>query len=69
MTPIQKIIKYFAIYLATALAIFLIVTIVSSILSGGYMLLSAFGLIKTDDTEITQEFKIISNQVNDNSKL
>ena len=42
MTTAQKVIKY----LATAFAVFLIITIISAILSGGYALLSALGLIR-----------------------
>ena len=41
MTTAQKIIKYFAF----GFAVFLIITIISAILSGGYALLVAFGLI------------------------
>ena len=44
MTTAQKIIKY----LATAFAIFLIITIISAILNVSYVILSAFGLINTD---------------------
>ena len=58
MTTAQKIIKY----IATAFAIFLIVTIISAILSGGYVLLSAFGLIHTDKNIVTEDFKVISDE-------
>lgn len=65
MTTVQKIIKYFAI----AFAIFLIVTIISTILTGGYALLRAFGLIHTDKNVITEELKVISNEVTEISTL
>lgn len=44
MTTAQKIIKY----IATAFALFLIFTIILTILSAGYSLLSAVGLIHTN---------------------
>lgn len=59
MTTAQKIIKYFAL----AFAVFLIVTIISAILTGGYSILKAFGLIHTNDKQITEELKVISNQI------
>lgn len=67
MTPVQKVIKYFAI----AFAIFLIVTIISAILSGGYMLLTAFGLINTNENinTINQELRVIPNDVKEVSSL
>ena len=65
MTTVQKIIKYFAI----AFAIFLIVTIISTILTGGYALLRAFGLIHTDKNVITEDLKVISNEVTEISTL
>lgn len=65
MTTAQKIIKYFAI----AFAIFLIVTIISTILSGGYALLRAFGLIHTDKNAITEDLKVISSEVKELSTL
>ncbi|MGN1311267.1 MAG: DUF4097 family beta strand repeat-containing protein [Clostridia bacterium] len=65
MTTAQKIIKYFAL----AFAIFLIVTIISAILSGGYALLSAFGLINTNKNIITEDLKIISSEVKEVSTL
>ena len=42
MTTAQKVIKY----IALGFAAFLIVTIISLILNGGYALLSAFGVIQ-----------------------
>ena len=65
MTTAQKIIKY----IALGFAAFLIVTIVSAILSGSYALLSAFGLIHTDKNIVTNDFKIISNEVKEISAL
>ena len=65
MTTAQKIIKY----IALGFAAFLIVTIVSAILSGSYALLSAFGLIHTEKNIVTNDFKIISNEVKEISAL
>ena len=65
MTTAQKIIKY----IATAFAIFLIVTIISAILSGGYALLRAFGLIHVDKNIVTEELKVISSEVKEISTL
>lgn len=65
MTTAQKIIKYFAF----GFAIFLIVTIISVILSGGYALLRVFGLIHTDKDVVTEDFRVISNEVKDVSIL
>lgn len=67
MTTAQKIIKYFA----TAFAVFLIVTIISIILNGSYILLSALGLIhtNTDENIITEDLNVISNEVKEVSTL
>ena len=65
MTTAQKIIKYFAI----AFAVFLIVTIISTILNGGYALLKAFGLIRTDKNIVTEDLKVISSEVEEISTL
>ena len=65
MTAVQKIIKYFAI----AFAIFLIVTIISTILSGGYVLLRTFGLIQTDKNIVTDNLQVISSEVKEISTL
>ena len=65
MTTAQKIIKY----IALGFAAFLIVTIVSAILSGSYALLSAFGLIHTEKNIVTSDFKIISDEVKEISAL
>lgn len=65
MTSAQKIIKY----LATAFAVFLIVTIISSILSGGYALLSVFGLIHTNKNIVTADLKVISSEIEEVSTL
>ena len=59
MTTAQKVIKY----LATAFAVFLIITIISAILSGGYALLSALGLIHTNKDIVTENLKVISREV------
>lgn len=65
MTQAQKIIKY----LATAFAVFLIVTIISAILSGGYALLSAFGIINTNNDIVTEDLKVISSEMEEVSTL
>ena len=65
MTTAQKIIKYFAM----AFAVFLIVTIISAILNGGYALLKAFGLIHTDKNIVTEDLKVISSEVKEISTL
>lgn len=65
MTTAQKVIKY----IATAFAVFLIVTIISAILSGGYALLRAFGLIHANENTITEDLKVISSEVKEISTL
>lgn len=65
MTNMQKIIKY----LANAFAIFLIVTIISSILAGGYIMFNAFGLFKSHDELVVENLKTISNEVTELSTL
>ncbi len=65
MTTAQKVIKY----IATAFAVFLIITIISAILSGGYALLSAFGLIHTNKNIVTEDLKVISSEVKEISTL
>ena len=65
MTTAQKVIKY----IATAFAIFLIVTIISAILNGGYALLKAFGLIHADKNIVTEDLKVISSEVEEISTL
>ncbi|MBO5413917.1 MAG: DUF4097 family beta strand repeat protein [Clostridia bacterium] len=65
MTTAQKVIKY----IATAFAVFLIIAIISLILSGSYALLSAFGLIHTNKNIITDDLKVISSEVNEVSTL
>ena len=65
MTTAQKIIKY----IATAFAIFLIVTIISSILSGIYGLLCAFGVIHSKKDIITEDLNVISSEVKEVSTL
>ena len=63
MTTAQKVIKY----IALGFAAFLIVTITSLILNGGYALLSAFGLIQKN--VITEDLKVISSEVKEVSTL
>ena len=65
MTTAQKVIKY----IALGFAAFLIVTIISAILSGGYALLRAFGLIHVDKNIVTEELKVISSEVKERSTL
>ena len=65
MTTAQKIIKY----IATAFALFLVVTIISAILSAGYEILSSIGLIHTKDNITTEDFKVISNDLKEVSTL
>ena len=65
MTTAQKVIKY----LATAFAVFLIITIISAILSGGYALLSALGLIHTNKDIVTENLKVISREVKEVTTL
>lgn len=65
MTTAQKVIKY----IATAFAIFLIITIISAILTGIFGLLSAFGLIHSEKDIVTDEVKVISSEVTEVSTL
>ena len=65
MTTAQKVIKY----IALGFAAFLIVTIISAILSGGYALLREFGLIHVDKNIVTEELKVISSEVKEISTL
>ena len=65
MTTAQKVIKY----IALGFAAFLIVTIISAILSGGYALLRAFGLIHVDKNIVTEELKVIPSEVKEISTL
>lgn len=65
MTTAQKVIKY----LATAFAVFLIITIISAILSGGYALLSALGLIHINKDIVTENLKVISKEVKEVTTL
>lgn len=59
MTSAQKIIKY----IANGFAIFLIVTIISTILTLTYALFSSLNLINTNKNIITEELKVISHEV------
>ncbi len=61
MTQTQKIIKY----LAIAFALFLIVTIISAILSGIYGLANVLGLAGSNENIITEDLKVISNEIKD----
>lgn len=65
MTQMQKIIKY----VANAFAIFLSVTIISSIVAGSYMLFNTFGLIKSNEKIDVDKLKTISNEVTELSTL
>ena len=65
MTTAQKVIKY----IATAFAVFLIVTIISAILNGGYALLNTFGLIHKKENIVTEDLKVISSEVKEVSTL
>lgn len=65
MTSAQKVIKY----LATAFAIFLIVTIISAILNGGYALLNTCGLIHTNKNIVTEDLEVISSEIKEVSTL
>lgn len=65
MTNMQKIIKY----LANTFAIFLIVTIISSILAGGYIIFNVFSLFKSHDEIVVENLKTISNEVTELSTL
>ena len=65
MTTTQKVIKYIAI----AFAIFLIVTIISGILTGSYKLLNVLGLIHTDNGIVTENLNVISNETKELSSL
>ena len=65
MTTAQKIIKY----IATAFALFLVVSIISAVLSAGYGILNSIGLIRTKDNIITEDLKVISNDVKEVSTL
>lgn len=65
MTIAQKIIKY----CANAFAAFLVVTIISTLLSGAYIMLNAFGLIHTNDNIVTEDLKVISTEIKELSTL
>ena len=65
MTTAQKVIKY----IATAFAAFLIITIISAVLSGIYALLSAFGLIHTNKNIISDNLNVISSDIKEISSL
>lgn len=65
MTTAQKIIKN----IANAFAIFLVVTIISAILSGGYALLKALDLIHSNENAVTENLKMISEEIEEVSTL
>lgn len=66
MTIAQKVIKY----MATAFAIFLIITIISTILGGVYSLLTALKLInKKNNDDVVEDVKVISSDVKEVSTL
>ena len=64
MTSAQKVIKY----IATAFAILLIASIISGILTGGFALLSAVGLIKANDS-VADNLSVISNEIKEVASL
>ena len=59
MTTAQKIIKYCAV----AFAIFLIITIISAVLSAGYRLLNAIGIINFKENSLLENMVTISDDV------
>lgn len=61
MTTAQKIIKY----IANAFAIFLIVTIIFSILSAGYGILIAIGVINKQENKISENLITISDNIDE----
>ena len=65
MTTAQKIIKY----IANAFAIFLIVTIIFSILSAGYGILIAIGVINKQENKISENLITISDNIYEKSTL
>ena len=65
MTAAQKIIKY----IATAFAIFLTVTIIFSILSAGYGILIAIGVINKQENNISEDLITISDNIDEISTL
>lgn len=65
MTTAQKIIKY----IANAFAIFLIVTIIFSILSAGYGILIAIGVINKQENKISENLITISDNIDEISTL
>lgn len=65
MTQTQKIIKY----VATAFAVFFIVTIFSGILSCGFVLLNIFDLIDGNESVISDNVEVISDKEYDISSL
>lgn len=65
MTTAQKIIKY----IANAFAIFLIVTIIFSILSAGYGILIAVGVINKQENKISENLITISDNIDEISTL
>ncbi len=65
MTSIQKVIKY----VATAFAIFLIITIISGILTGGYAILSALKLISSNNDYLIEDSKTILENIEEVSSL
>ncbi len=65
MTTAQKIIKY----IANAFAIFLTVTIIFSILSAGYGILIALGVINKQENNISEDLITISDKIDEISTL
>ena len=65
MSEMQKVIKY----LAIAFAIFLIIAIISGIVAGGYGIIKASGLVKSDKNIISESIATISDNVEEISSL
>ena len=65
MTTAQKVIKY----IAAVFAVYLIITIISAILNGGYALLNTFGLIHKKENMATEDLKVISSEIKEVSTL
>ena len=65
MTTAQKIIKY----IATAFALFLVITIISTIVTAGYGVLRVIGLIDEKNSIVTEDFKVISTDIKEISTL
>ncbi len=65
MTSVQKIIKY----VAMAFAIFLVVNIISAIIIGLYTVVNVLGLVNSTKNTITEDLKVISDEITEISTL